>query len=272
MDIRDNFLAQFIKGFLLPVKAAKLLYANDGLKRYAVLPFLVNVFVFFLVIFGVFYWAVPAIDFEQYSPLWAGSAGKFIFKAVKWIFSISIVLTFFYFGFTALGMIVASPFNDYLSEKVELSICGKSGAVDMPFKKWVKMTLFSLLESAKIALKQVVVMVAAIPLLLIPVVGFIPMFIASSYFSGLGFFDVALARHFLNSRHRKAGMKNIRWQIFGLGAAMELSLLIPLLGLFVFPLGAVAATILFCEIDWENRFESNGIAPPEDFVYPVKKN
>ncbi|MHC4870334.1 MAG: EI24 domain-containing protein [Planctomycetota bacterium] len=269
--MKNTFPGNFIYGFFLPIKAAKLLYNNPGLRRYALLPFIANVIIFTAVLFIVFYWAIPVVDFEQYSPSWAGSAGKWLFRAAKLVLFISVTLTFLFFGFTAIGMVIASPFNDLLSEKVELLLCKEREYANVSYQKWALMTGFSLFESLKIALKQLVVMVIAFPLLLIPIIGFIPMFAASSYFGGLGFFDVALARHFLRSQHRRTVMKDIRWQIFGLGAAMELSLIIPVLGLFVFPLGAVAATILFCNIDWEMRFNRNGIEPPEGFRYPELK-
>ncbi len=249
-NIQNSKLKNFLYGLFLPIKAAGILRRNPRLIPYAILPFVINLLVFVVVVFVTFHWVIPAINIEEYSPQWAGVVGKWLLSIIEFVLLLGMLLTFFYFGFTTIGMVLASPFNDLLSEKIEEMLTKNIGQ-EKTFNLWLKITLHSLIESLKIAGKQILFMILALPFLFIPIVGFIPMFVVSAYFTGLGFFDIALARHFIKSEIRKREIKKIKWQLFGLGVVMELSLLVPILGLFVFPLGAIAATVMFCNMDWE---------------------
>ncbi|WP_298615772.1 EI24 domain-containing protein [uncultured Thermosynechococcus sp.] len=71
------------------------------------------------------------------------------------------------------------------------------------------------------------------------------MAIASSYFLGRGSFDYLLEKHSTSLRERKLLTRAYRPQIYGLGLAQFLGLLIPLVGLvLVPPVGVVAAALL----------------------------
>lgn len=239
----------FAKGFLSPLRAARMISNRKGVKRYVALPLAVNVLFFAVIVFLFFFELVPAFDFAGYAPDWSGAFGVWLLKSFKWTVSLALLAAFIFFGFTIVGMVLASPFNDLLSEKVEQGIRGKDAVPELPFARWLKMTLHSLWESLKIALKQILFMALTVPFLLIPLLGFLPFFIVSAYFTGLGFYDISLARHFLVKDERRKVISGKAWEIFGLGVAMELLLLIPFAGLLVLPLGTTAATILFCEND-----------------------
>jgi uncharacterized protein involved in cysteine biosynthesis len=143
-------------------------------------------------------------------------------------------------------MVLASPFNDLLSEKVEHVVFEGDHKLQMTTQVWAKATLFSLIASIKIAAKQAVMMIITIPFILIPFVGFLPFFLVTAYFTGLGFYDICLARNLLNANERKLQLNNMGWQLFGLGVFIELLFMIPFVGMIVLPLGVVASTLLYC--------------------------
>ncbi|BCX11672.1 MAG: hypothetical protein KatS3mg067_0610 [Thermosynechococcus sp.] len=73
----------------------------------------------------------------------------------------------------------------------------------------------------------------------------IVMAIANSYFLGRGSFDYLLEKHSTSLRERKLLTRAYRPQIYGLGLAQFLGLLIPLVGLVLVPaVGVVAAALL----------------------------
>jgi CysZ protein len=261
----------FLRGFVSPGRAARLLLTTRGLKRWAIAPLVANTILFILILVLCLSWLVPALDVSGLSPDWAGAFGESVFNLLKWVVFLALLFVFFFFGFTAVGMVLASPFNDVLSEKVEKTLCGATGEGGLSWVTWIRATLFSVWESLKIALQQLFFSLLTLPFLLVPVVGAVPLFLVNAYFGGLGFLDVALARHFLGAKHRRAGLEGLGWEIFGLGAAMTFLLAIPVLNLFILPLGVVAATMLYSEIDWQARLQAHGVQPPPGYVPPMRR-
>lgn len=260
----------FVRGFLSPFRAAKLLIGRRGVKRYAILPLLCNIILFALFIFATLQWILPGVDLASYAPVWTGAFGQWVLTTFKWIIGVALLLVLFFYGFTAIGLVITSPLNDLLSEKVEGAIGGNTEQLELPWKKWLAATALSIWESLRIAIGQLLLTLICLPFMLIPIVGIIPIFVVNAYFAGLGFMDFSLARHFLRKKHRQAGLGGRRSEIFGLGVAMTLLLMIPGLGLCIMPLGVTAATILYCDIDWQGTFARAGIEPPPGYVPPVK--
>ncbi|MBN1256557.1 MAG: EI24 domain-containing protein [Planctomycetes bacterium] len=268
-------VGSFLRGFFSPLRALRLFLAHPGLKRYALLPLLVNIVIFGLILAITIYWILPGIDLSGYVPesdawylSWFLTPLKWVVTTFKWLFGLATIFFLFFYGFTAIGLVIASPFNDLLSEKVEGVLQGGGGQAKISLFVWGKATLFSLWESTKIAIWQLFFTLLTLPFLLLPIIGAAPLFVVNAYFGGLGFMDVALARHFLGSRHRQAGFAGRKMEIFGLGTAMVILMAIPLVGLLTLPLGVVAATILYCEIDWAGRLNRYGIKPPPGFIPP----
>jgi len=119
-----------------------------------------------------------------------------------------------------------------------------------------------------ILLRQVFWTVVVLPFIFVPVIGMIPLFVVTAWFSGLGFVDTAMGRNYLRNRHKATALKERRWQVFGLGLAMELLFMIPLVGLLMLPLGVVAGTIIYCQCDWKRLLSEAGLDEPHGFVPP----
>ena len=260
-------VAQFVRGFFSPLRAAQLLAHQRGLRRYAVLPFLANVLAFIL-LFAILLAAFSALNVSAWAPDWLGWFGEWFLRIVKWGVLLALYVVVLVFGFTPIGLVLVSPINDLLSERVEHVVCGRGGEPELPWRMWLKITLYSLRDSASVALRQILFTILTLPFLLIPVVGPVPLLVVGAYYEGMGFYDVPLARHLLRPAHRRVGLKGRWWERLGLGAAMVLLLAIPGAGLFALPLGVTAATILYTEIDWVGRLRAAGLAPPPGFMAP----
>jgi len=252
----------FLKGFLLPLRASKLLLSTPRLRLPALLPFLVNILLFVLLFVFLVFVLLPRLDLASYSPEWAGRFGGWALTALKWVLGLALYAAGLIFGFTSIGMIVGSPFNDILSEKVETILRAKNGQSRLDWRSFLRETAACLTLSLKTAAKQGLLMLLLLPSLLLPFVGPLPIFLVGAYFQALGFLDVSMARHFLKRAHRQAGLSDKRWEIFGFGVAMSSLLLIPFMGLFVLPVGVTGGALLYCEIDWEEKWQQAQLTPP----------
>ncbi|MFH0911612.1 MAG: EI24 domain-containing protein [Planctomycetota bacterium] len=262
-------LQGFLRGFFSPLRAAGFLLSHKGLKRYALIPLLFNLLAFGLIL-AAFFRLFARLDVENYSPAWMGAFGQWALAIGKWGFAFALYLFLLLYGFTAVGLVLAGPWNDLLSEKVEAVFCGGGEGAGLKFSLWLRATMHTLWDSLSIVLREGLFTILALPFLLIPVVGVLPLLFVGAYYGGLGFYDIPLARHFLRPDHRRAGLAGKRWEWVGLGSAMMFFLLVPLAGLVFLPLGVTAATLSYCEVDWAGRLAEADLKPPPGFVAPVK--
>jgi CysZ protein len=193
---------------------------------------------------------------------------SFLLGTLRWLVGIPLILIGAYLTFTSVGMVVASPFNDVYSEKIERAICEPDAGP--PVSTWTSLhtTAISLWDSARIAGWQLLASAAALLLVWVPVAGPLVWFTIGAWFSGRAFVDVAMARNHLRPVHKRPLLLDRRWQIFGLGVTMQLLFMIPFAGLLVLPLGVGAGTLLYCDYDWPQGLARRGVAPPKAFRVP----
>ncbi|MDR1611812.1 MAG: EI24 domain-containing protein [Planctomycetota bacterium] len=260
----------------LPLTGLKFLYKNRGLKRYAVLPLLFNILLYVLVLALLFWllarWQIGAVAWDFWGPVggWLAAAvnwTSWILKAAVGLAALAVT----FFSFTAVGMVLASPLNDLLSEKVEAAYAGTEKKLSLPLRLTLRATLNSMLGSLLTALRQLVCSLAALPFLLIPVIGFLPIFMVGAYFSGFGYIDSAMARNFLRPRHKKLLTDGNFWKIAGFGTGMQFLFFIPFTGLLLMPVGVTAGTIFYCDGNWTSLFQRSGVAPPIGFQVPTRR-
>lgn len=260
-------------GVELPYRAFSVLTSVPGLKRYIVIPIAANAAIY-LAVFGLAIWglvawdilAVPAWDFWGPVGRWLASATEFALETLAWLVAIPVFLALAYFTFTTVGMVVAAPFHDALSERVEKAMKGSRGSGARGVPAFVGSATRGVGFALRTLLWQLVWIVITLPFLLVPGVGFLPMFAVVAWFSGLGFVDVPLARYDFRLRHRRAFIRRHRAAIFGLGVVMEILFLVPFLGLLLLPLGVIGGTLLFVETDWERLFYEAALDPPPGFL------
>ncbi len=265
----------FMRGFILPFSGGVQVLSTPGARRWAALPLLVNILFYILVVF-FFFWLLDIVKIPQAAWDFWGGTGAYLADAVnylapflKWVIAIPLAATICYFSFTFVGMLVATPFNDILSEKLEMAITRGDFEGKIPLKMTVNAFFISMYSTARFFFKQMVYSLICLPLLLIPGVGAVLLFLVTSYYAGIGFLDIGMARNYLRYRHKMAAVRNHRWEVLGLGAAMELMFLVPFAGLFVLPLGVAGGTLLYCDIDWQELLTREGLESPAGFNPPV---
>jgi len=156
---------------------------------------------------------------------------------------------------SVIGM-VAGPFNEMLSERVEQELTGTPGA---------PASLGSFARDALVgvghALRRLALSLVYIALLF--ALNFVPV-IGSAAAIGIGFYlaakgtaydcyDAVLARRNVAYADKLAFLARTRGRAFGLGAVVAALLFVPVVNLFVLGIGAVGATLAIHEMDAQNK-------------------
>ncbi len=267
--MHDSPIEAFVRGFGLPLRGLDLLLASRGVKRYAALPLLCNAVLYAAAIAAgvvlIWNWRIEvAWDFWGPVGAWLSTTATYFLGALKWLTFVPAVAIVCYFSFTSVGMIVAAPFNELLSEKLEERICNRPAPVPLRLDAMA----LGVLDALRLAAAQVLCTLAALPFVLVPVLGAVPLFLVTAWFTGVGFLDTAMARHYLRRRHKRPVLRCARWEILGMGVAMQLLFLIPFLGLLILPVGVASGTIGYCAHDWERILARAGIEPPPGYGAP----
>jgi len=247
----------FEECLLLPVRAAGLLLRHRSLRGVATLPMLVNLVLYVALMALAFWWIA------RWEPSWLGEwfgneMAGWVVTAAKWAVAVPVLLVVAYFTFTTVGMVVAAPFNDVLSARVEavLRTGGPAGETES-LRAWTRQVIATAIGSARLLVLQVLLSLLALPFLLIPAVGFVPLFLVTAYFGGLSMIDVAVARHDPTAGRLRRVLPGRRLQTLALGAGTELLFFIPFAALLVLPLGVIGGTMLY--VTWTADHETRAV-------------
>ncbi|WP_225897277.1 sulfate transporter CysZ [Desulfuromonas sp. AOP6] len=249
MDIlKDNPMSRFASGFFYPFQSLRFVYRNPKLLKYVLIPFLINLVVFSGAVF-------LGLDFfgdivARYVP--SGEAWYWAFLTFfAWLIASIVTALLVFFSFTVVGNLLASPFNDLLSERTEEIVTGVGTAEPFSWRTFGGDAWRAIIVEGKKMSFFVIGMLALLLLNLIPVLGQLLYSVAAILFT-LFFLTVEYLGYVL-SRKRLSFAQQRRY-VFGqislhLGFAVGVLCLlaIPLMQLLCIPLAVVGATRLYCE-------------------------
>lgn len=218
------------------------LLATPGIKRYAVVPVIINLLLFIGAFFGLRYFMSEFNTWVMhYLPAWL--------QWLQWIFWLLFFVSFFIFfiyTFVTIANIIAAPFNSLLAEKVDHHLTGYMSPA------------FSLRQNFKdlprIVGRQISVLGYYLPratllliLFLIPVVQLVaPLlwFLFNAWYLTLTYVDYPCDNHRIGLTDMRVWLKERRFTALGFGMAALVCMMIPLINLFAIP-AAVAGGTLF---------------------------
>lgn len=236
----------FITGLLSIWQAWIFLYRNPSLFRYAVIPFLINVVVFSVTIFfGTEYFSYLIGNFISPHDSWWWQILAWIARGVGFL----VMLVVVFFTFTAVGNLIAAPFNDVLSEKTEHMLNGISSTeafsvVAMFADLWRTVGDEVRKLSMFVVAMTVLLIVNFIPVLGPPVFGICSVLL-TLYFLVVEYTGFVFSRKRFCFRQQRVFIRKHRAQSLGFGLAVMLTLALPLVQFLTIPLAVVAAT-MFC--------------------------
>lgn len=244
------------RGFFYPFRGILFIFNNLRLLSYIAIPVCINTVLFVLLawVLGTQYpgWLEQLLPSKE-TWYWA-----VLFYVLLVLIGLVLLLVGIY-AFTLVGNIILGPFNDFISEKVEMLYAGT--AIDEPFS--MKTLLSDILRSLKVQVAKMLVYVAGLFILLI--IHFIPIlgtllypvliFIYTLFFLGWEYCDFSMERWKYSFRKKlNTSLKNA-FAFAGFGAGASLMLFIPIINLMTIPVCAVGATLLFCDLRKEGRID-----------------
>lgn len=229
-------------GYVL--EGAKML-SHPSLRLFVIVPLLVNVLLFgSLVGFGLSYLFAVIDQWLAWIPEWLGFIEWIIWPVIG--LTVSLVTGY---AFTAVALLIASPFNALLAEKAEELVTGKPvDALEGLGPALMAMPRGVLRELAKL---MYYVPMAAFVLLVsfLPGINFIaPLlwFLLGAWMMSIQFVDYPMDNHQLSFADVKEAVRQRRLSSMGFGGVVALCTGIPIVNFFIVPAAVVGATLLWC--------------------------
>jgi CysZ protein len=219
------------------------LILQPGLRRFVIVPVVVNTAVFSMLIW------LGVTQFEAVLDRFVPETGWIsYFRWLLWpLFALALVLVVFY-TFTVVANLIAAPFNSLLAERVEHLLTGRvpeSGFSSL----WAEIlpTLASELR------KLWYFVIRAVPLLLLFLIPGLNLaapllwLLFSAWFLSIEYGDYPMGNHGLLFPEQHRRLKANRSASVGLGAGVTLLMMVPVLNFLAMPSAVAAATLFWCE-------------------------
>jgi CysZ protein len=228
-------------GYLL--RGVRLL-TRPGLRRFVVVPLLVNILVFS----GAIWAGVAAFEgfvtwMEARVPSWL--------QWLEWLLWPLFVLTLLVLVFYSFGLVanlIAAPFNALLAEKVELHLTGRPLTEGGGLAKAMRELVPTLVDEVRKVLYSLLWAVPFLILFLIPGVNLaapVLWFLYTAWMLALQYVDYPMGNHGFKFSAMRSGLRKRRLLGLGFGAAAAGMTLIPVLNFIVMPSAVAGATALW---------------------------
>lgn len=245
---KRSFVVNFSRGFFAPFRSVRILRNNPRLIQYILVPFLINALVFSGAVYlGLGFFDTTVVGYIPEGDAWYWS----VLYWLLWMVAVLLTAVLVFFSFTVVGNLLASPFNDLLSERTEEVLSGSSNDEPFSVSRFLNDALKTMLMEAKKMSLFVVVMLLILPLNLIPglgnsaytvlAVGLTLFFLCFEY---LGFVLVRKRQFF---REQKSYIFARKFLMLGFSCGVMALLAIPFAQLLCIPLAVIGITRLWCE-------------------------
>jgi CysZ protein len=232
---------RFIVGFLLPLKSGELLLHHRRLWSLALAPLLINILfylaAFFLLVRYYEEWFGLLLVPPQH---WYLLAGYYVLRLLALLVIVALLL----FSFVFVGTVLAAPFLERLSARVEALLFGREEP-QVSFLQFIA----DFGRTMGHSLLCLGLLVAAFPLNFLPGLGHIAWLLLSWLLLAYNFATFAMDR-----RRLTFGAK-WRWLLaewaatLGFGAALFVTMAIPVVGFVLLPVATVAGTLFLRDIE-----------------------
>lgn len=236
---------QLLGGFRTTPSAVKFMFQHRELWPYVALPALIN-FAVFIVVTGLLLWNSDWFMLPQPNP---DGALYFLLIVLWWFFRVLLIpllIAVGYFLTMILAGIVASPFNDTLSERAEELMMGRTVPSEEGFKAMLVGAFQGVLTAAATGIPRAFLVLV---LGLVPGVGPLLAAIVGAYFIAVGYTDYAFGRRKYSVRQKLATVWKYRRVALGFGISANLLLLVPLINFLCMPIAVVGGTAVAIALD-----------------------
>lgn len=216
---------------------------TKGLKRFVLIPLLINVLLFGGSLFFIYDWLTQGFSYlNDLLPTWLSWL-----EWLLWPIAIFTILFSYTSIFSIITNFIAAPFNGLLSEKVELHLTGKAINDDK--------ILDTIKDVPRIIAREGTKLVYYLPraigffllLWFLPIFGQVLWVLFTCWMFSVQYQDFAFDNHKIHFRETRQQLKQNQGLSYGFGFAVLIFTTIPLLNLLVMPVAVCGATKLWVE-------------------------
>lgn len=222
------------------------LIAQPGLRRFVLVPLLINVLVFSAAVwYGV-------VSFETFIA-WMQSKVPAWLQWLEWVlwplFVLALLIVVFY-TFSLVANLLAAPFNGLLAEKVELHLTGRPLNEGGGLKKVLIELAPTLIDELR---KLLYILLWAVPFLLLFLIPGVNVaapllwFLYTAWMLAFEYSDYPMGNHGLRLRAIRGRLRRRRALALGFGATAAGMTMIPVLNFVVMPSAVAGATAMWVE-------------------------
>lgn len=221
------------------------LILRPGVRRYVIIPLLINVLLFA----GVIAVGADLLDNFIHSLAAHFSLGPWI-SWLLWPLFVVIALVVVFFLFTIVANLVGAPFNGFLAEAVERSLTGSVPGTATSLADLPREILDAIRSEFR---KSLYFLVRALPLLLLFVIPFVQViaplvwFMFGAWMLAIEYMDFPMGNAGMLFPDIRAMLARRRALAVGFGGAVMILTLIPVVNFIAMPVAVAAATRLWVE-------------------------
>ncbi len=252
-------LTDFLHGITYVPQGFQLLMAR-GLRRFVLLPIIVNVLVFAGLLWwgtewfhNLLLWLLPPAIPSQHSGTF-GQLLTFLEGTIRWLlwplFLLAAVVVIFY-SFTALANLIGSPFNSLLSARAEHHITGKSPPQAPKGKAFLLEAIEAIIDELRKIAYFTLLGIPLLVLFIIPVVQIVAPFLWGLYGAwiiALEYGDYPLGNRGIPFREQRRITHQHSLLHLGFGAGVLCMTIIPFVNLVAMPTAVIGATLLQADL------------------------
>ncbi len=248
----------FISGIAYFFKGLGLL-TKPGLKRFVLVPAIISFVILSIVITFALYqfsdllnWLLPNEAALNDWPEWIAWLAGLALSAIKFLLyilfaALSLIATSF--SYTILANLIASPFNERLSEKTEEVYYSEKPVIDEESSLFKDIPSAIFHELRKI-FYFLLLLIPLVILSIIPVINIVaaPLwFIFGAWVLAVEYCDFPAGNHKNSFKELKNKLAEKKALSLGFGSAASILTMIPILNFFVMPAAVIGATLLWKE-------------------------
>ncbi len=218
------------------------LLCKKGLKRFVVMPLLINLVLFSVAFIWLWQLMQQLISATQSMlPSWLAWLEYLLIPL-----GIMSVLISFAYSFTLIANIIAAPFNGLLSEKTEALLSGRTPA-EISIQGFIQ-TIPAAISREWQKLWYILPRVVFLFILcwFIPVIGPLLWFACSAWFYTLQYLDYPFDNNQVSFAQLRSELKKAPALTLSFGSAVAICSMLPFLNLLVMPAAVCGATALWC--------------------------
>lgn len=246
--LRNNPVGNFSRGFFYPFRGLRLLAAYPALLKYIAIPSLINLTVFS----GAVWLGLDFFNSTVASYLPQGDAWYWaLLYYAAWVLAVLLTAVLVFFSFTVVGNLIASPFNDLLSERAEELLRGEGAAEPFSLHGFLRDARRTVVAELKKLSFFVVGMLGLLLLNLVPAVGQLLYSVAAVaftlFFLVVEYLGYVFGRKCLPFVEQRRYIWRRKFLSLGFGTGILCLLAVPFLQFLCLPLAVLGATLLWCE-------------------------